>query len=67
MLETLIIGCAFSYIAVKAARWWVDWDCRRSNTPEHRALLIRQQMQLERLNTPARGPSPDQSESSKTY
>lgn len=40
ILLTIILGYAFSYIAVKAAAWWVDWDCRRSNTPEARQRWI---------------------------
>lgn len=40
LILTLVIGFALSYIAVKVAVWWVDWDCRRKNTPESRKLWV---------------------------
>lgn len=40
LLLTVIIGFAVSYIVVKVAVWWVDWDCRRSNTPESRQRWV---------------------------
>jgi hypothetical protein len=36
LLETIILGYAFSYIAVKTIGWLIDWECRRSNTPQMR-------------------------------
>lgn len=36
LLVTIILGYAFSYIAVRAICWLIDWECRRSNTPEAR-------------------------------
>jgi len=34
LLVTIILGYAFSYIAVKAIGSLIDWECRRSHTPE---------------------------------
>ena len=54
LLLTLIFGFAFAYIAVRVAVWWVDWDCRRSNTPENRQRLIQEQLnKLGREQPPA--------------
>jgi len=36
MLEMLIVGLAFSWIAIKFLVWLIDLECRHSNSPEKR-------------------------------
>jgi len=62
ILLTIVIGYAFSYIAVKAIGWAIDWDCRRKNSPAALENWIR-----ELKSKPLPEQQPEHTESSRLY